>query len=217
MEEKWCQEVPIYCSGKCKRRHTIEHREWHRKEAVALQHKSEAITQMTLETQQQMLSAAKDDYDLGNVAGTELMELDPKAAIKTFLKLTKDRPWEPEAHFNLGAVHMRLQKYAQALVHFDAAFEWNDEGSLGWAQSAIMVHQCIKALRRRKLEHDEPAWHKEPLTALLVGDMCVHIDPEDDGGHQIRAHALEQLGKKQAAKEAASKAKEVRARRGDNF
>ena len=45
--------------------------------------------------------------------------------------------------------------------------------------------------------------------------MCINVDPTDDGGYQIRAHALEQLGKKQAAREAANKAKEVRAARGD--
>ena len=119
---------PDYCSEKCKRKDMPLHRLWHKKLEVALQHKREALKYEGEETREKMLNDAVDDYDLQNIAAMELMDQgQTKAAVKRLHKLIKSRPWEPEAHFNLGGVHTTAGDHVKALAAFEAAFEWHEE------------------------------------------------------------------------------------------
>ena len=203
------EEAPTYCSEKCKRKDMPAHRRWHRDYAIALEHKKALLVEQSNETRLEMLGDVRDDYDLENVAAVELMNSgNSREAIRRLRRLTKDRPYEPEAHFNLGGVYIQMGDRANALEAFENAFEWHDEGCLGWAQSAIMVHQCIIGLRKKKEKKgappawSEPEWHKDALSALMVADLVILVSSDDDGGWGIKADALLRLGRKKEAQEA---------------
>ena len=194
-----------------------EHRSWHRAFATKLEHKKELLHQQSSETREKMLTDVTDDYDLENVAALELLDGgEVKEAVKRLQKCIKQRPWEPEAYFNLGSVYIQRGDRSKALQAFGDAFSWHLEGCMGWAQSAVMVHQCVLALRKRgtpKADWAEiyPAWHLDAEICLQVTDMAIEVNGDDDGVWAIRADALERLGRKKEAKEAHSRVKELHA------
>ena len=95
-------EIALYCSHKCKRSHMPEHRQWHIKRATDIEHELEAMINKRNEANEIMLGKVKDDYDLGNIAALQMAGSFPAEAVKKLKGLIKDRPWEPEAYFNLG-------------------------------------------------------------------------------------------------------------------
>jgi tetratricopeptide (TPR) repeat protein len=210
--EYFNETCPTYCSEKCRRKDTVAHRTWHREMDIKIEHTQDALHNQRMDVTQKLLREVKDDYDLQNVAGCELMEANPRAAVDKFNALIKQRPWEPEAYFNLGAVYLSTGDRARALVAFQSAYEWHDEGNMGWAQSAVMVHQCVTALKARGRNAktkgwSEPEWHKDPGQLLNTSDWCIAVNGDDDGSWLLRADALERLGRKQEAAEAYEKAK----------
>ena len=47
---------------------------------------------------------------------------------------------------------------------------------MGWAQSAVMVHQCILSLRKRPPKGEaweSPRWHADPDVCLEVADEAI--------------------------------------------
>jgi tetratricopeptide (TPR) repeat protein len=202
---------PLYCSPKCKRVHTVAHKQEHRELAVKIEHRRAEQDHQLADSSERCLSHVKDDYDLQNVAAMQLLQQgQQKAAIKKLQKLVKERPWEPEAHFNLGGVRAQRGELVEALEAFSEAFDWHTEGCTGWAQSAIMLHEVIRRLRTKKrLVWVEPTWHKDPIQQWIVGEVVAQVVPQDDGGWMIVADARSRMGDDQEAAEAWKMAEEM--------
>lgn len=101
------------------------------------------------------------------------------------------------------------------MASFDAAFEWHREGCKGWAQAAIMVHQCVLRLRISGNKYgpwSEPEWHGDGLQQLLVAEGVCAVSSDDDGAWDLKADAYKKLGQKQAAREAYERARSCKQR-----
>jgi len=186
---------PKYCSEKCKRRHMREHQQWHREISMSFEHEIDAQLRLGLEAREKMIGDITDEYDLLNAKAIDLSgKGEGKRAVKLLEKAIKQMPWEPEAYFNLGTTQMYLFELVKAMQAFQSAFDWHYEGTVGWAQSAVMVHQCIKSMRRRKIAFEPPAWHADPEECARVADIAIRfIEAGDDGAHQIKQDALSRI------------------------